>query len=1466
MDWTRKSGLWARYLESLKTSVSKRGFAASGSRQRRRRPDSYSGSETLESRTLLSGTGLAVQTGDDGPNMLIATQGPSNSDTLTGLGGDDTLISDGGLDELNGGDGDDRLVVVAAPFGNAHGGSGNDVLEFRKAGNFDLTKLSTGDVQGVEVIDLADTRQLVQSTLTLNPDTVSRLNPDTRTLKILRTPDDTVTLKGEWQLVAADFADGRFFAQYTAESDTGSVTVELESSWLEYLDDDAGYHINAPVTDTGQFGSEVQSIGDWNRDGIDDFAIASHTYGMPARVYVVFGSATDFGGHRDLSSELDGTNGFLIQGESPSQFSGPKIDASHDVNGDRIPDLQFFSEISSPGDFGEQITIVYGRADGMYPATLSATDFDGTNGTIVTGPEGRQTRTLTRSLFTIPDINGDGIDDLYSGSIDHQTGTTAFIAFGCEAEIGDRVSMDDLFSVPGVRLESSRDSGQFDIETVDVADTNGDGLPDLIVTGRGYDFETEPYDRGHEVRVVLGQSPAEPGASFFPEVVNLDELDGSSGFVIRPEVEVSIPAGFYQQELFAGPVVIHDVNGDSADDLLFVTGDSFVWFYGSDQPFDSVELLSVSDTIELVSVQDLVRFGANLGADFNSDGLPDVATSYNVGLTIQSATQGVTPYDALLDRWSFITELIEPFDEAGPADIPNFVRTGVGTELPFPLNARNNNSGDFNGDGFDDLIVSQSSNGIIQRYDNGSRVVTVVFGGPDFAGLDNSDVTYSIGDEGDDELFASAGSDRTDALIGAQGDDTLISDGGEDVLKGAVGNDLLRVVDHRFRVVDGGSGFDTLHVMQAGVDLNLTSPSDQRLRNLEVLSLVNNGPNMLTIDSSAVVRMTSSENRLRIDRESSDVIEMGDGWERIGTSAVINRRYEVWKNGVAELEIETPDGPFVAGQVILAFRDSGDYDEEFTVYTDGLANELVVRVTGGSSHPAEQRYPASVIAGLILELGGGDDRITIQTTDFNVTVVGGSGNDSVVMSGSDEADDLLLEVGVASDGIELTTLLNMSTVEDGNRGRDFLLAEGVENVEVDLKGGDDSLIVDSLRRAELEFPMVHVDLGNGNDRLNASSLTFGINADGGGGHDLLETGSGNDSIDGGAGRDTINAGAGHDLVYGSSQDDWINGESGNDTLIGDSGNDQLDGGDGDDSILGLNGDDLIFGADGDDIVNTGAGADSAYGGDGADWMMGHVASDDWFDGGDGADTIVGLGGNDTLIGSGGDDSLLGAAGHDWLEGGDGNDLLFGDLGDSAAVNKGNDTIYGGPGNDELAGGRLNDELHGGDGDDTLRGDNDDDVLFGDDGRDMLMGLNGDDQLSGGEGDDTLKGGQDHDTLFGDAGHDFLEGHSNGNEVLNGGDGNDTLRGLGGDDTLNGDDGDDFLEGHSGNDALDGGSGEDMLDGGSDDDTLTGGSGRDTLRGGVGIDRFFTDDGEIDILDDMLNEDALSVMDDHDTAS
>ncbi|MFD0462977.1 hypothetical protein ACFQY9_15145 [Microvirga aerilata] len=76
-----------------------------------------------------------------------------------------------------------------------------------------------------------------------------------------------------------------------------------------------------------------------------------------------------------------------------------------------------------------------------------------------------------------------------------------------------------------------------------------------------------------------------------------------------------------------------------------------------------------------------------------------------------------------------------------------------------------------------------------------------------------------------------------------------------------------------------------------------------------------------------------------------------------------------------------------------------------------------------------------------------------------------------------------------------------------------------------------------------------------------------------------------------------------------------------------------------------------------------------------------------------------------------------------------------------------------------------------DGDDTLNGGEDNDTLNGGGGNDVINGNGGDDILSGGVGNDTLNGGEDNDILNGGAGNDILKGGA-GNDILHGGDGND----------------------------------------------------------------------------------------------
>lgn len=95
-------------------------------------------------------------------------------------------------------------------------------------------------------------------------------------------------------------------------------------------------------------GSSIDTIGDVNDDGYDDFVIGA--YGMSSNgltengvVYVVFGSAnftTNLSnGVLDLASDIDGTNGFSIDGLSDEDYLGSSVSRAGDFNGDGIGDF-----------------------------------------------------------------------------------------------------------------------------------------------------------------------------------------------------------------------------------------------------------------------------------------------------------------------------------------------------------------------------------------------------------------------------------------------------------------------------------------------------------------------------------------------------------------------------------------------------------------------------------------------------------------------------------------------------------------------------------------------------------------------------------------------------------------------------------------------------------------------------------------------------------------------------------------------------------------------------------------------------------------------------------------------------------------------------------------------------------------------------------------------------------------------
>jgi hypothetical protein len=339
----------------------------------------------------------------------------------------------------------------------------------------------------------------------------------------------------------------------TAMAQTGPFPAELN---VGELDGSNGFAVDGIPTATG-LGRAVSNAGDLNGDGVDDFIVARANSAGDGATYVVFGGPGGFPAVIDVE-DLDGTNGFRIDGFGPADVLADSVAHAGDVNGDGLDDIIIGSGRAYDSD--GRASVVFGRTTG-FPAVLALADLTGSDGFTLLGEEGFAYG-VGNAVARAGDVNGDGMDDIIVGSnrfygASRDSGA-AYVVFGRTTGFDASMPIEDLDGTNGFAVYGAYYEAHLGRSVASAGDINGDGIGDVIIGST--DGDSPPhysYTREGAAYVVYGRDTASAGA--FPRVISVARLSGY-GFEIRGE---SSYENFGEAVASAG-----DLNGDGVDDVV----------------------------------------------------------------------------------------------------------------------------------------------------------------------------------------------------------------------------------------------------------------------------------------------------------------------------------------------------------------------------------------------------------------------------------------------------------------------------------------------------------------------------------------------------------------------------------------------------------------------------------------------------------------------------------------------------------------------------------------------------------------------------------------------------------------------------------------------------------------------------------------------------------------------------------
>ncbi|ADJ27936.1 integrin alpha [Nitrosococcus watsonii] len=314
---------------------------------------------------------------------------------------------------------------------------------------------------------------------------------------------------------------------YVVFGTNGGFPAALE---LSALDGGNGFMINGIAVDDHS-GRSVSGAEDVNGDGVDDIIL-----GAPGTSwsYVVFGTSTGFPAVLELS-DLDGDNGFVLNGIEVYDFSVLSVSGAGDVNGDGIDDI-VIGQAGFSGYSGLSY-VVFGTNAG-FPAAVDLSALDGSNGFVL-----GSTLTGSRTGFSVSgagDVNGDGFDDLLVGApgtypFEGDSLGYSYVVFGASTFPSAILLPYDLDGSNGFIINGTELGDRLGHSVGGVGDVNGDGVDDIIL---GAPSASPNGENSGQSYVVFGTpsvgGPAVLLKGLIAEVEALDLPAGLEHWLARP--------------------------------------------------------------------------------------------------------------------------------------------------------------------------------------------------------------------------------------------------------------------------------------------------------------------------------------------------------------------------------------------------------------------------------------------------------------------------------------------------------------------------------------------------------------------------------------------------------------------------------------------------------------------------------------------------------------------------------------------------------------------------------------------------------------------------------------------------------------------------------------------------------------------------------------------------------------------